>query len=162
MPSPACAANTSGSSSNSSTCSTASACWRTSRCRRSWPAAVAAKLTRALLDLLGLGDKFDSSPQSLSGGQRQRAAIARALANKPTLLLADEPTGALDSAGKLEVLELFRRLHAGGQAILLVTHDEEVAEAAVRVVRMRDGRVDEGDGTGGSAEAVADRSSVRL
>jgi putative ABC transport system ATP-binding protein len=117
---------------------------------------------RALLDLLGLGDKFDSAPQALSGGQRQRAAIARALANKPTLLLADEPTGALDSAGKLEVLELFRRLHAGGQAILLVTHDEEVAAAAVRVVRMRDGRVDDGDGTEAPSDTVADRSSVRL
>ncbi len=100
---------------------------------------------RALLDLLGLGDKFESSPASLSGGQRQRAAIARALANKPTLLLADEPTGALDSAGKLEVLELFRRLHSGGQAILLVTHDEAVAAAATRVVLMRDGRIDGGE-----------------
>jgi len=116
---------------------------------------------RALLDLLGLGDKFDSAPASLSGGQRQRAAIARALANKPTLLLADEPTGALDSAGKLEVLELFRRLHAGGQAILLVTHDEEVAEAATRVVRMRDGRIEESEGTGPSLE-TASPSPLRL
>ncbi len=70
-------------------------------------------------------------PGVLSGGQRQRLAIARALANAPTLLLADEPTGALDSEGGLEVLELFRRLHAGGQAILLVTHDEEVAAPGV-------------------------------
>ena len=77
----------------------------------------------------------------LSGGQRQRLAIARALANEPTLLLADEPTGALDSAGGLEVLELFRRLHASGQTILLVTHDEHVADAAERVVRMQDGRI---------------------
>ena len=77
----------------------------------------------------------------LSGGQRQRLAIARALANEPTLLLADEPTGALDSAGGLEVLELFRRLHARGQTILLVTHDERVADAAERVVRMQDGRI---------------------
>jgi len=77
----------------------------------------------------------------LSGGQRQRLAIARALANEPTLLLADEPTGALDSAGGLEMLELFRRLHAAGQTILLVTHDEHVARAAERVVRMQDGRI---------------------
>ena len=77
----------------------------------------------------------------LSGGQRQRLAIARALANEPTLLLADEPTGALDSEGGDEVLELFRRLHAGGQTILLVTHDQPVAAAADRIVRMRDGRV---------------------
>jgi len=96
---------------------------------------------RELLDLLGLSDKANEVPGLLSGGQRQRLAIARALANEPTLLLADEPTGALDSAGGLEVLELFRRLHAAGQAILLVTHDERVADAAERVVRMQDGRV---------------------
>jgi len=96
---------------------------------------------RDLLDLLGLPDKAQELPGVLSGGQRQRLAIARALANEPTLLLADEPTGALDTAGGLEVLELFRRLHAGGQAILLVTHDERVAEAATRIVRMEDGRV---------------------
>ena len=98
---------------------------------------------RDLLDLLGLGDKQRSAPGVLSGGQRQRLAIARALSNEPTLLLADEPTGALDSEGGLEVLELFRRLHAGGQAIMLVTHDETVARAAMRIVRMRDGRVED-------------------
>jgi putative ABC transport system ATP-binding protein len=96
---------------------------------------------RGMLDLLGLAGKADDEPGSLSGGQRQRLAIARALVNEPTLLLADEPTGALDSAGALEVLELFRRLHAGGQTILLVTHDERVAEGAERVVSMRDGHV---------------------
>lgn len=107
---------------------------------------------RDLLDLLGLGDKARSAPGVLSGGQRQRLAIARALANTPTLLLADEPTGALDSEGGLEVLELFRRLHAGGQAILLVTHDAQVAAPASRVVRMRDGRVED-DGRVGSEPA---------
>ena len=96
---------------------------------------------RDLLDLLGLPDKARTAPGLLSGGQRQRLAIARALANEPTVLLADEPTGALDSAGGTEVMELFRRLHAGGQAILLVTHDHEVAAAAGRVARMRDGRL---------------------
>ena len=99
--------------------------------------------SRDLLDLLGLGDKAKSAPGVLSGGQRQRLAIARALANQPTLLLADEPTGALDSEGGLEVLELFRRLHRDGQAIMLVTHDNEVAAAAARIVPMRDGRVDQ-------------------
>jgi putative ABC transport system ATP-binding protein len=94
-----------------------------------------------LLDLLGLENKAAELPGVLSGGQRQRLAIARALANEPTLLLADEPTGALDSAGGLEVLELFRRLHVDGQAILLVTHDAHVADAAERVVRMHDGRI---------------------
>jgi putative ABC transport system ATP-binding protein len=96
---------------------------------------------RDLLDLLGLGDKADEVPGMLSGGQRQRLAIARALANEPTLLLADEPTGALDSEGGLEVLELFRRLHASGQTILLVTHDERVAAGAGRIVKMKDGRI---------------------
>ena len=98
---------------------------------------------RDLLDLLGLADKANDAPGVLSGGQRQRLAIARALANQPTLLLADEPTGALDSVGGEEVLELFRRLHAGGQTIVLVTHDQGVAAAADRIVRMRDGRIDD-------------------
>jgi putative ABC transport system ATP-binding protein len=96
---------------------------------------------RDLLDLLGIGDKAKQLPGVLSGGQRQRLAIARALANEPTLVLADEPTGALDSEGGAEVLELFRRLHQGGQTILLVTHDQPVADAAQRIVRMKDGRV---------------------
>jgi putative ABC transport system ATP-binding protein len=102
---------------------------------------------RDLLDLLGVGDKARQAPGVLSGGQRQRLAIARALANEPTLVLADEPTGALDSEGGEEVLELFRRLHEGGQTILLVTHDLPVADAAQRIVRMKDGRiVDDGSG----------------
>jgi putative ABC transport system ATP-binding protein len=96
---------------------------------------------RDLLDLLGIGDKASTVPGMLSGGQRQRLAIARALANEPTLLLADEPTGALDSEGGQEVIELLSRLHAGGQTIVLVTHDPDVASAAARVVRMRDGRI---------------------
>ncbi|MBA2496510.1 MAG: ABC transporter ATP-binding protein [Acidimicrobiia bacterium] len=96
---------------------------------------------RDLLDLLGLPDKAAAAPGSLSGGQRQRLAIARALANEPTLLLADEPTGALDSEGGQEVIELFRRLHSAGQTILMVTHDDEVAAAAHRIARMKDGKV---------------------
>ena len=97
---------------------------------------------RDLLDLLGISDKAGAVPGVLSGGQRQRLAIARALANDPTLLLADEPTGALDSEGGEEVIELLRRLHDGGQTIILVTHDASVAAAAGRVVRMRDGRIE--------------------
>jgi putative ABC transport system ATP-binding protein len=96
---------------------------------------------RDLLDLLGIGDKASTVPGMLSGGQRQRLAIARALANEPTLLLADEPTGALDSEDGQEVIELLSRLHAGGQTIILVTHDAGVAAAAQRIVRMRDGRI---------------------
>ena len=112
------------------------------------PAAIAGVKRRAaearardLLDLLGLGDKARQAPGVLSGGQRQRLAIARALANEPTVVLADEPTGALDSEGGAEVLELFRRLHEGGQTIVMVTHDQPVADAAGRIVRMKDGRV---------------------
>jgi putative ABC transport system ATP-binding protein len=112
---------------------------------------------RDLLDLLGLGDKTRDAPGVLSGGQRQRLAIARALSNEPTLVLADEPTGALDSEGGSEVLELFRRLHAGGQAILLVTHDSDVAEAGDRIVRMRDGRIEGHDAaiTGAASGVVS-------
>jgi putative ABC transport system ATP-binding protein len=105
----------------------------------------AERRARDLLDLLGLGYKTRSVPAVLSGGQRQRLAIARALANQPTMLLADEPTGALDSAGGAEIMELFRRLHTGGQTILLVTHDQEVAAAASRIAWMRDGRMANGE-----------------
>ena len=96
---------------------------------------------RDLLDLLGIADKATAAPGSLSGGQRQRLAIARALANEPTLLLADEPTGALDTEGGQEIIELLSRLHAGGQTIIMVTHNAEIAAAAQRARRMRDGRV---------------------
>jgi putative ABC transport system ATP-binding protein len=110
---------------------------------------------RDMLDLLGLSDKAKQLPGVLSGGQRQRLAIARALANEPTLLLADEPTGALDTEGGLEVLELFKRLHADGQTILMVTHNDEVAAAGDRIVRMRDGRVESDGVTATSATASA-------
>jgi putative ABC transport system ATP-binding protein len=106
---------------------------------------------RDLLDLLGLAGKERELPGVLSGGQRQRLAIARALANRPTILLADEPTGALDSDGGEEILELFRRLHADGQSILLVTHDPLIAAAADRLVEMRDGQL-----VDGSEGSVAD------
>jgi len=116
---------------------------------------------RDLLDLLGLADKAGSTPGVLSGGQRQRLAIARALANQPTLLLADEPTGALDSAGGEEVLELFRRLHSGGQTILMVTHDQPVAAAASRIVHMRDGRID-GEATAAARGAGEPAAAVPM
>ena len=101
-----------------------------------------------LLDLLGIADKAPKTPGVLSGGQRQRLSIARALANQPTLLLADEPTGSLDSGGGAEVIGLFRRLHDGGQTIVMVTHDNEVAASADRIVRMLDGRIDDGQASG--------------
>jgi putative ABC transport system ATP-binding protein len=115
---------------------------------------------RDLLDLLGIGAKASAVPGVLSGGQRQRLAIARALANEPTLLLADEPTGALDSDGGHEVIELLTRLHSGGQTILLVTHDSGVAAAAGRVLVMRDGRITgEEPATAGGRASVAAESS---
>src|SRR6202044_1286948 len=114
---------------------------------------------RDLLDLLGIGDKASTVPGMLSGGQRQRLAIARALANEPTLLLADEPTGALDSDGGQEVIELLSRLHSGGQTVLLVTHDSRGAAAAGRGGRMLDGRIlpQTARGAGGPARADAGR-----
>lgn len=118
---------------------------------------VARERARDLLDLLGLLDKAETVPAALSGGQRQRLAIARALVNEPTLLLADEPTGALDSDGGAEVLELFRRLNAGGQTIVMVTHDVAVARFARRVVHMRDGRIEPATSIAGAAEGDAAR-----
>ena len=97
---------------------------------------------RAVLETVGVVDLADRYPDKMSGGQQQRVAIARALVGDRHLLLADEPTGALDSDGGEEILELFRRLHADNQqTILLITHDQPVADAAQRLVRMRDGRV---------------------
>ncbi|MPY21748.1 ABC transporter ATP-binding protein [Shewanella sp. YLB-07] len=94
-----------------------------------------------LLMRVGLGSRQDHRPNQLSGGQRQRVAIARALVNKPAILLADEPTGALDSKTSVEIMELFTELHKAGQTIILVTHEEEVAAYAQRVIRMRDGHI---------------------
>jgi iron(III) transport system ATP-binding protein len=109
----------------------------------------------AKLAAVGLAGFERRLPSELSGGQQQRVAVARALAHDPALVLADEPTGALDSEGGHEVLELFRRLHAGGQTILMVTHDDEVAAAADRIVRMRDGRIETE-----AEEAAASSASV--
>src|SRR6201994_1588823 len=112
---------------------------------------------RDLLDLLGIGDKATAVPGVLSGGQRQRLGLAPAPAHQPTLLLADEPTGALDSEGGHEVIELMRRLHRGGQTIILVTHDADVAAAAERVVRMRDGRIVDSEPAVGESAVIGAR-----
>ncbi len=96
---------------------------------------------RETLDRLGLGDRLDHQPSELSGGQQQRVAIARALVTQPRLLLADEPTGNLDSASGAEVLALLGRLHETGMTIVLITHDHDIAAAAGRQVHVRDGRL---------------------
>ncbi len=93
------------------------------------------------LERLGLGDRLDHEPTELSGGQQQRVAIARALVAEPALLLADEPTGNLDSASGAEVIGLLRELHSAGRTLVLITHDADVAESADRQVHVRDGRL---------------------
>jgi putative ABC transport system ATP-binding protein len=93
------------------------------------------------LSAVGLKDRMSHQPNELSGGQRQRVAIARALVNKPSLLLADEPTGNLDSQTGREILDLFRDLHSRGNSIIMVTHEDDVAKEAARVIHIRDGRI---------------------
>jgi len=90
---------------------------------------------------VGLGDRMSHQPNELSGGQRQRVAIARALVNKPSLLLADEPTGNLDSQTGREILDLFRDLHSRGNSIIMVTHEDDVAKEAKRIIHIRDGKI---------------------
>ena len=96
---------------------------------------------RAALELVGLGDRATHAPNELSGGQQQRVAVARSLVNAPRLVLADEPTGNLDSRSTAEALDIFGRLNDAGRTIVLITHEDEVAAACRRVVRMRDGRI---------------------
>lgn len=94
-----------------------------------------------LLEMVGLGGRLDHQPNELSGGQRQRVAIARALANDPPLLLADEPTGNLDSQASVEIMELFARLHANGATVVVVTHEENIAAYTDRIITFQDGRL---------------------
>lgn len=105
------------------------------------PAEERRERSRASLERVGLGDRLQNRPGELSGGQQQRVAVARALVGEPTLILADEPTGNLDSASTEDVLALFDELHEAGRTIVLITHELEVAERARRIVRVRDGQI---------------------
>ena len=106
----------------------------------------AEKDCRDIIDMLGLSERIHHKPSELSGGQRQRVAIARALCSKPSLLLADEPTGALDQSSGTEVLKLFTKLHEMGNTIVMITHDLNVAKWAQRTVRIVDGEMFEDAG----------------
>src|SRR6476620_3707448 len=97
---------------------------------------------KEVLNQVNLGDRMDHQPNQLSGGQRQRVAIARALVNKPSIILADEPTGNLDSKTSLEIMKLFGDIHNAGNTVILVTHEEEIAAYAHRVIRLRDGIIE--------------------
>jgi putative ABC transport system ATP-binding protein len=108
------------------------------------------RMAHEALEQVGLGDRVHHKPNELSGGQRQRVAIARALVNRPSILLADEPTGNLDSKTGDEIMILFEELHAQGNTIILVTHEEYIAEHAHRIIRIRDGEI-------ASDEMVANR-----
>jgi putative ABC transport system ATP-binding protein len=106
--------------------------------RRFWGSG---KRAREALERVGLGDRLTHKPNQLSGGQKQRVAIARALVNGPSILLADEPTGALDSKTSEDIMSLFKQLHDSGQTVILVTHEEDIAGHARRIIRLRDGLI---------------------
>ena len=99
------------------------------------------KIAKEKLNAVGLGDKLKNKPSQLSGGQQQRASIARALSNSPSVILADEPTGALDSRTSKEVLDMLRTLHSEGNTVVLITHDNSIAATAERIIRLADGQV---------------------
>ena len=103
------------------------------------------KRAKELLELLGLSERSSHKPAELSGGQRQRVAIARALANEPEIILADEPTGNLDSKTGQEIMQIFDKLHSEGRTILMVTHDRELADNCDRIIRLKDGKIENGE-----------------
>jgi len=119
------------------------------------PAKERRERARSMLELVGLGDRTHHRPNELSGGQRQRVAVARALVNGPSLVLADEPTGNLDSKTGLEIMALLDEIHRSGNTVILVTHEEEIAARAHRVVRLRDGRIESDRSTRAAAPSSA-------
>ncbi len=108
------------------------------------PGKMREKRARELLEMLGLGERARHKPPELSGGQRQRVAIARALANEPEIILADEPTGNLDSKTGREIMQIFDKLHMDGRTILMVTHDSDLARNCDRIIRLKDGIIENG------------------
>ncbi len=143
---PTSATRKSALSSRASTCFRAPPRWKTSSCRCFTPATASRRSEqreRALqaLELVGLGDRADHHPNQLSGGQQQRVAIARALVNQPSLLLADEPTGNLDSQTSIEIMGVFQKLNDQGITIVMVTHELDIARYTKRNVILRDGNV---------------------
>ncbi|HCI67438.1 MAG TPA: macrolide ABC transporter ATP-binding protein, partial [Oscillibacter sp.] len=109
------------------------------------PRAERHRRAREVLEQVGLGDKLKNKPNQLSGGQQQRVSIARALVRNPAIILADEPTGALDSASGAAVMELFRQLHESGSTIIMITHDRSIAKHAAKLMTIRDGVLSGGD-----------------
>ena len=100
------------------------------------------KRATSVLTQVGLADRMDHKPNQLSGGQRQRVAVARALVNHPSIILADEPTGNLDSKTSVEIMNLFDEIHANGNTVILVTHEEDIARHAHRIIRLKDGMIE--------------------
>ena len=100
------------------------------------------KISKKVLDEVGLSDRITHKPNQLSGGQRQRVAIARALVNSPSIILADEPTGNLDSTTSNEIMKLFEEIHKNGNTLIIVTHEEEIAQHANRIIRLKDGEIE--------------------